>query len=264
MHLPFWERLRASFTKYHHIVIDWFDSISAHKITIKYSIYKVFANSCLPHQTELDYIKAHISIQPIFEMDTDSSVHQKISNVLSYKKTSCISKIEIPNAYHSKENQISTIAFATYQRGRLHYPEIKDYKDRGCHQRKGRKCSDYDKCLFAKGHQKSYHDAIVTIANLVVFLEFNCNEAESSEVKAIITILKGVGMFLLKTDFWSYAEKNRPKSPRSFTPLFTNYSCSWRPSLMWQETGHISAWLKMAGLCHYPFCTVPSVYMIGL
>ena len=48
------------------------------------------------------------------------------------------------------------------------------------------KCSAYDKKLFTKGRQTTYQDAITTISNIVVFLEFTPafrNYAEKSESK---------------------------------------------------------------------------------
>ena len=68
----------------------------------------------------------------------------------------------------------------------------------------------YDK---PKGCQDTYHDALATIANLVVFLDLIFEESESNETPAIITILKGIGKILVKPDFHSYAEKNETKIP---------------------------------------------------
>ena len=75
------------------------------------------------------------------------------------------------------------------------------------------KCSAYDKGLFTKGRQDSYHDTIVTIANLVVLLEFICDETESSKTPLIITMLQGVDKLLVKPDFRSYVKKNKYKIP---------------------------------------------------
>ncbi len=75
------------------------------------------------------------------------------------------------------------------------------------------KCSAYDKKLFTKGRQNTYQDAITTAANLVVFLEFIFDEAESSETPAIITMLKGVAKILVTPAFRNYAEKNEAKIP---------------------------------------------------
>ena len=54
------------------------------------------------------------------------------------------------------------------------------------------KCSAYHKKLFTKERQNTYQDAIATISNLVVFLEFVFDDTQSSETPALITMLKGV------------------------------------------------------------------------
>ena len=75
------------------------------------------------------------------------------------------------------------------------------------------KCSAYNKCLFTKGRQNTYHDVLATIANLVVSLEFIFDETQSSETPVIIMMLKGIGKLLVKQDFCNYAEKNKTKIP---------------------------------------------------
>ena len=52
------------------------------------------------------------------------------------------------------------------------------------------KCSAYNKKLFTKGRQNTYQNAITTISNLMVFLEFVFDDAQSSEIPALITMLK--------------------------------------------------------------------------
>ena len=75
------------------------------------------------------------------------------------------------------------------------------------------KCSAYDKKLFTKGRQNTYQDAITTIANLVVFLEFVFDDAQSSETPALILMLKGIAKILVTPAFRNYAEKNESKIP---------------------------------------------------
>ena len=73
------------------------------------------------------------------------------------------------------------------------------------------KCSAYDKKLFTKGRQTTYQDAITTISNLVVFLEFVFDEAQSSETPSLIIMLKGMAKILVIPAFRNYAEKMRQK-----------------------------------------------------
>ena len=75
------------------------------------------------------------------------------------------------------------------------------------------KCSAYDKKLFTKGRQTTYQDAITTISNIVVFLEFVSDEAQSSETPLLITMLKGIAKVLVTPAFRNYAEKNESKIP---------------------------------------------------
>ena len=69
------------------------------------------------------------------------------------------------------------------------------------------KCSAYDKKLFTKGRQTTYQDAVTTISNLVVFLEFVSDEAQSSETPSIIMMLNGIAKVLVTPAFRNYAGK---------------------------------------------------------
>ena len=71
------------------------------------------------------------------------------------------------------------------------------------------KCSVYREKLFTKGHQTTYQDAITTISNLVIFLEFIFDEAQSSETSSIIVMLKGIAKVLVTPVFRNYAEKTK-------------------------------------------------------
>ena len=68
------------------------------------------------------------------------------------------------------------------------------------------KYSAYDKKLFTKGRQTTYQDAVTTILNLVVFLEFTSNEAQSSETPSI-NMLNGIAKVLVTPAFRNYAGK---------------------------------------------------------
>ena len=112
------------------------------------------------------------------------------------------------------------------------------------------KCSAYDKRLFTKGRQDTYHDALATIANLVVFLEFILDETQSSETPAIITMLRGIGKFLVKPDFRNYAEKNESKIPwlthtlvcqlQSIINRFVDAASNWTSQRLVENGGTLS------------------------
>ena len=88
--------VRTSIMNYHRIAVDWYDSVVAQKITTKHANYKLFVDSYLPNQTDLSHVQLRASVQPVFEMDSDSAVHQKMSSVLNIIKTTCISKVAPP------------------------------------------------------------------------------------------------------------------------------------------------------------------------
>ena len=75
------------------------------------------------------------------------------------------------------------------------------------------KCSAYNKKLFIKGRQKSHHDVISCLANLVVFLEFILDHEGTSEVPAIIHMFWSNGRILVSPSFRNYAEKNEEAVP---------------------------------------------------
>ena len=75
------------------------------------------------------------------------------------------------------------------------------------------KCSAYDKKIFTNGRQNMYQDAITTIANLIILLEFVFDDAQSSENPALIVMLKGVAKILVTPTFRNYAKKNETKIP---------------------------------------------------
>ena len=74
------------------------------------------------------------------------------------------------------------------------------------------KCSAYYKKLFTKGRQMTYQDAITTICNLVVFLEFVFDEAQSSETPAIIIMLKGIAKVWEHQPSGTMQKRTRQKS----------------------------------------------------
>ena len=112
------------------------------------------------------------------------------------------------------------------------------------------KCSAYDKKLFTKGRQHTYQDAITTIANLVVFLEFIFDEAESSETPALITMLKGVAKILVTPAFRNYAEKNETKIPwlthtlicqvQSILNRFVDLASNWTSQRLVENEGTLA------------------------
>ena len=73
------------------------------------------------------------------------------------------------------------------------------------------KCSAYDKKLFTNGCQTTYQDVITTVSNIVVFLEFVFDEAQSSETTYFITMLKSIAKILVTPAFRNYAEKMKQK-----------------------------------------------------
>lgn len=84
---------------------------------------------------------------------------------------------------------------------RLYVQKSKDTNMEDVVEERPEKCSAYDKKIFTKGRQDSYQDAITTIANIVVYLEFISDNTQSSETPASIVLLKGLGKMLVTPTF---------------------------------------------------------------
>ena len=353
------QSVRTSLQNYSRQAVDWFDVMTSHRVTTKYAKYDMFDQKYQPQNTNTKYVRNCASLQPTFEMDSDSVVFQKQTDVLNPIKQKCLSALETQtelnqkelaefktpqkiafqtprtpkstygaddlsisseavkekakhsvlfyrlflsakfvdpvskqteiilgnlsetfltalNAGRSEGTRIFNNAFTTYRKDRLesdsyldtsiNFPHtnrtmmsllmIGDYRStpldedveylsqtvsvlsflpppkkgedneynayvqkskntnmENAIEERAEKCSAYDKKLFTKGRQNTYQDAITTIANLVIFLEFIFDDAQSSENPALIVMLKGVAKILVTPAFRNYAEKNESKIP---------------------------------------------------
>ena len=74
--------------------MDWLDVATSNRVSTKYAKYDMFNAKYLPKDTNKKYILDQTSLQPTFEMDSDSTVYQKQSDLLNMIKSKCLSSIE--------------------------------------------------------------------------------------------------------------------------------------------------------------------------
>ncbi len=88
------QSVRASLQNYSRLAVDWFDVMVSHKSTTKHATFKMFDKKYLPENTKTKSVLDSVLLQPTFEMDNDSTVFRKQSEVLDLIKSKCLSSIE--------------------------------------------------------------------------------------------------------------------------------------------------------------------------
>ena len=68
--------------------------MTSHRVSTKYANYDMFDTKYLPENTNNKYVLDQSNLQPTFEMDSDSTVYKKQSDLLNIIKSKCLSSIE--------------------------------------------------------------------------------------------------------------------------------------------------------------------------
>ena len=71
------QSVQTSLQQYSRLAVDWFDVMTSHRVTTKYTKYDMFDSKYHPQDTKTQYMRNCASLQPTFEMDLDSVVFNK-------------------------------------------------------------------------------------------------------------------------------------------------------------------------------------------
>ena len=95
--------VRESLLKYSRSAADWYDSITAFRLTTKLASHKDFDKTFHPSEVDTKFLKEKSSLQPVFEFDTDSLVHTTMTKIISSLKEQCLKNISPPSVEPSDE-----------------------------------------------------------------------------------------------------------------------------------------------------------------
>lgn len=79
------ESIQTSLQNNSRLAVDWFDVMVSHQSMIKHASFNMFDDKYLPQGTKKELVLSHATLQPTFEMDPDSTVFRKQSDILDIK-----------------------------------------------------------------------------------------------------------------------------------------------------------------------------------